>query len=103
MIWDRAESIPLLMDSKHADDGLEPDGKEGGGGEGVGGESKSCLGLSDASRRTAWVFFLSFVPLEEQSGFNSFYRGFFFSSFFLTTARPVNSCQSPLRAIKIWD
>lgn len=30
MIWDRAESVSLLMDSNHVDDGLEPDGKGGG-------------------------------------------------------------------------
>lgn len=101
MIWDRAESIPLLMDSKHADDGLEPDGKEGGGGEGVGGESKSCLGLSDASRRTAWVFFFPSCLWKNKVASTDSIAAFFY--FFLTTARPVNSCQSPLRAIKIWD
>lgn len=31
MIWDRAESVSLLMDSNHVDDGLEPDGKGGRG------------------------------------------------------------------------
>lgn len=61
MIWDRAESISLLMDSNHVDDGLEPDGKEGGGkGRVVGNQRLAMVFLMLPG--ALHVFFFFFPP-----------------------------------------